>query len=278
MDEKTLKIIQALEDKIGELRPLTKSDMNNIFNSFMSSLKDLKKYLEDKIDKDKNEMKGHSDEHEIKIDEINNYISKIESGLDKITSESKTYTDEQVKSMLDKYAKIVSEIKDIKDTMPSMPDLSDINSKIEQAYNKFEEIENRKPEEIKPEFIRDQLELIEVEEEKLKIEAIGFLRKELDDLKAKISSISFGGNTAFVGGGGRQVRSYDLSSQLDGVTKTFNLPAMYRIISVHSSSTPFTFRQTTDYTWTTTSITFTSEVNAETTLNTGQSITIIYSE
>lgn len=272
------KIIQQISTEIAKMRPVNMSDIKDIVSSFLMALKDLKKTLEDNIKEHKSEMSGYNDEHKCKMEEMHDCISEMESELDETLSESKTYTDEQVKSMLDKYAKIVSDIKDIKDTMPSMPDLSDINSKIEQAYKKFEEIENRKPEEIKPEFIRDQLESIEVEEEKLKIEAIGFLRKELDELKAKISSISFGGNTAFVGGGGRQVRSYDLSSQLDGVTKTFNLPAMYRIISVHSSSTPFTFRQTTDYTWTTTSITFTSEVNADTTLNTGQSITIIYSE
>lgn len=81
-----------------------------------------------------------------------------------------------------------------------------------------------------------------------------------------------------VGGGGRSVRSYDIYSQLDGVTKTFTLPAVYRIISVHSSSFPYSFRETVDYTWTPTSITFTSEINAASTLAAGQTITIIYSE
>jgi hypothetical protein len=276
MDDKTL---QQLSKEITRMRPANMSDIEGIVSAFLSALKDLKKTLEDKMDEHKSEMSEYNDEHKSKMEEMHDCVSEMESELDEMLSESKTYTDEQTKSVLDKYAKIMSEIKDIKDNMPSMPDLSDINLKIEQAYKKFEEIENRKPEEIKPEFIRDQLEAIEVEDEKLKIEAIGFLRKELDDLKAKISSFSLGGGkTMFVGGGGRAVRSYDLSSQLNGVTKTFNLPAMYRIISVHSSSTPFTFRQTTDYTWTTTSITFTSEVNAATTLNTGQSITIIYSE
>lgn len=273
------KIIQQLSKEITRMRPVNMSDIEGIVLSFLQSLKDLKKSLEDNMESHKSEMNGYNEEHNGKMEEMHKCMSEMESELDEMLAESKTYTDEQVKSLLDKYAKIVSDIKDIKDNMPSMPDLSDINAKIEQAYKKFEEIENRKPEEIQPEFIRDQLEAIEVEEEKLTIEAIGFLRKELDELKAKISSLSLGsGKTMFVGGGGRTVRSYDLSSQLDGVTKTFNLPAMYRIISVHSSSTPFTFRQTTDYTWTTTSITFTSEVNAETTLNTGQSITIIYSE
>lgn len=273
------KIIQQISSEIAKMRPVNMSDIKDIVSSFLMALKDLKKTLEDNIKEHKSEMSGYNDEHKGKMEEMHDCISEMESELDETLSESKTYTDEQVKSMLDKYAKIVSDIKDIKDTMPSMPDLSDINSKIEQAYKKFEEIENRKPEEIKPEFIRDQLETIEVEEKKLSIEAIGYLKERLDKIEKKISSNSFvAGNTAFVGGGGRQVRSYDLSSQLDGVTKTFNLPAMYRIISVHSSSTPFTFRQTTDYTWTTTSITFTSEVDADTTLNTGQSITIIYSE
>lgn len=89
-----------------------------------------------------------------------------------------------------------------------------------------------------------------------------------------------GGAPIFVGSGGagRVVRSYDLTSQLDGVTKTFNLPALYKIISVHASSTPFSFRESVDYTYTPTSITFTSEINAGSTLATGQTVTIIYSE
>jgi hypothetical protein len=90
------------------------------------------------------------------------------------------------------------------------------------------------------------------------------------------------GKTMFVGGGassgGRSVKAYDLSSSLDGVTKTFNLPALWRVISVHASSFPGVLRETVDYTWTSSSITFTTEISAASTLATGQTLIIIYAE
>lgn len=79
-------------------------------------------------------------------------------------------------------------------------------------------------------------------------------------------------------GTGNPTKYYDLSSLLDGVTKTFAIPANLRVLDVRSSSAPFAFRQTTDYTYTATSLTFTSEINAASTLKSGQTIYIIYVE
>lgn len=93
--------------------------------------------------------------------------------------------------------------------------------------------------------------------------------------KTQGSPVYIGGGNS---GGGRIVKSYDISSQLDGVTKTFNLPAMHRVISVHATSFPGAFRETIDYTFTSTSITFTSEINAGTTLAIGQTVVVVYSE
>lgn len=141
-----------------------------------------------------------------------------------------------------------------------------------------EKIENDLPQ--LGERIRDSLEMITEEDDKLKIEAISNLRMELDELKKELRKK--GGETVFVGSGngGRLVKSHDLSPSLNGVTKTFTLPAFWRIISVHSSSFPGILRQTTDWTAnaSTFSITFTNEIDAATTLAAGQTITIIYSE
>lgn len=126
--------------------------------------------------------------------------------------------------------------------------------------------------------IRDALELLP-DGEKLKIEAIQDLREKLDELERKIIST---GKTIYVptggGGGGRTVYVYDLSNQLDGVTKTFSLPAFWRIIGIQSSSFPGAFRPTTDYTSDSgaSTITFTSEINAAGTLATGQTLIIQY--
>src|SRR3990167_8707972 len=84
-----------------------------------------------------------------------------------------------------------------------------------------------------------------------------------------------------MGGGviGRDiVRVYDLSSQLNGVLKTFSLPAFWRILDVRSSSFPYAFRPTTDYTTdgTANTITFTSEISASSTLAAEQTLYVLY--
>lgn len=78
------------------------------------------------------------------------------------------------------------------------------------------------------------------------------------------------------GGGGNVVQYYDISASLDGVTKTFTVPTHRKIIQVVSSSAPFVFRPTVDYTRTRTSITFDSAIDAAVMLAGGQSIVLIY--
>lgn len=79
-------------------------------------------------------------------------------------------------------------------------------------------------------------------------------------------------------GTGSDVKAYDISSSLNGVLKTFSIPSNTRILSVTSSSFPTTFRPTVDYTSTGSTITFTSEVDAGTTLASGQTLIIVYVE
>lgn len=124
--------------------------------------------------------------------------------------------------------------------------------------------------------IRDALELLP-EGEKLKIEAIENLREELDDLKKRIlakNGMGFVGG----GGGGRIMKAYDLSPLFDGVTKTFNLPTMWRIIGVHMTNDLAVLRENIDFTYTPTSITFTSEIDASTRLANGEVCVIQYAE
>lgn len=82
-------------------------------------------------------------------------------------------------------------------------------------------------------------------------------------------------------GGGSIVMYYDLSSKLDGTTKVFTIPTNSKIIQITSSSAPFVFRPTTDYTLSGTkssNLTFTSGIDASTQLSQGQSIIIIYAK
>lgn len=128
----------------------------------------------------------------------------------------------------------------------------------------------------KPEEIRNKLESLE-DDEKLPIKAIKDLQEELDKLRKQKGNIIYAGGST---GGGKIVKSYDLSSLLNGVLKTFSLPAFYRVISVHTSSFPNTLRATTDYTTNASAmtITFTSEIDAGTVLAGGQTVTVVYSE
>lgn|SRR3990167_4030328 len=113
------------------------------------------------------------------------------------------------------------------------------------------------------EAMRDGLEFLG-DDDRLKIEAVKDLREELDELKKKKTQIS-GGII------GRDfIKDIDISGQLDGVTKTFNIQAVWNIISVHLSSFPYALRKTTDFTYTPTSITFTSQIDAASSLAEGQ--------
>lgn len=106
----------------------------------------------------------------------------------------------------------------------------------------------------------------------------------LDERIKSVSRASGGGGPVFVptGGanGGKTVKYYDISGDLDGSTKTFTLPAFHRIISVHCSSQPFIFRPTTDWTADASAmtITFTSAVDETLSLATGQSVVVVYAE
>ena len=125
----------------------------------------------------------------------------------------------------------------------------------------------------KAEEVRDKLETLE-DENRLDSSAI----KGLEELIKKFAPrpVMLGGG----GGGGHIVKSLDLNDYgpLDGLTKTFNIPAVWRIISIHSSSAPWSFVLTKDYTWSPTQVVFTDEINAETTLAAGQTITVVFAE
>lgn len=117
------------------------------------------------------------------------------------------------------------------------------------------------------ERIRDGLELLK-EDERLDVKAIRGLEDLLKKVESKISSV---GN----GGGGGSFREHfieiDLSGELNGVLTEFNIPAVYKIISVDLSSYPYgTLRKDTDYSYTNTTITFKSTIDASTQLSAGQ--------
>ena len=127
------------------------------------------------------------------------------------------------------------------------------------------------------ERIRDGLELLE-DEDKLSIKAIKDLEDKLKNLEKKIK---MGGQMIYAGGGsgsgGRIVKALDLSAELNGSTRVFNTQAFWRPISVHLSSFPNILRETTDFTWTPTSLTLTSEVS-DIAISAGQTLIFVIAE
>ena len=115
-----------------------------------------------------------------------------------------------------------------------------------------------------------------------KTERLTEVLARLDELEKEMKKQK--GRNYVVGGsagGGRIVKIYSLSSQLNGVLKTFSLPAFWRVLNVHSASFPYSaFEPTTD--WTSDSaamtITFTDAIDASTELAIGQTLLIEYAE
>lgn len=152
---------------------------------------------------------------------------------------------------------MMGEMERIKAMIPEIPDHT-------ERFMALEEGLARVPPQLMAEEVRDRLELL-TEDERLDASAI----KGLDAYIKKNTQTSGGGATI----AGRDVfKDYDLSSQLDGNTKTFNIPAVWNIISVDTSSFPHALRKGIDYTWTPQSITFTDEIDAATTLAAGQTV------
>ena len=246
---------------------------------FMAAFEKVLKIFAEMREVNKKQMSDMMIAHTYKMAEIEKMSATHSAGME---SEVKKARKEMMSYCMTELAKILKEQKGGMDFMYDKV-LSE-RAKHEKEHEKMmKEMEEMMPKiEVEtPEETRDKLELIAEEEEKLKISAIGHLREELDELKKRFSqtpgTVAFGGGSAQ---GGRIVKVHDLSGSLDGVTKTFSLPAFWRVISVHAASFPFILRPTTDYTTdgSAFTITFTSAIESSTTLASGQTINIIYAE
>lgn len=119
-----------------------------------------------------------------------------------------------------------------------------------------------------PEQLRDKLKTLK-DDERLPKEAI----KGIEDIEKDIEMLKKRPVTQ--GQGGVVSRDYfvdiDLSDQLDGFTKTFNIQAIRKILSVDLQSYPYgALRKGIDYTYTNTTIAFTDTIDASTQLAEGQ--------
>jgi len=145
----------------------------------------------------------------------------------------------------------------------------EVLSKIEvPEAPKVEDIINQLPS--SGERFRDGLELLEGDK-RTKMSAIQGLRTRLRELKESISAVRR--SRAMGGTPHNLVQVEDLSSQLDGSTKTFNIPTARHIALVITSQFPFVLRPTIDFTLGRGQISFTSQLSA---FETGQTCLVLY--
>lgn len=218
----------------------------------VKAILDTVKAMEGRISQSVAKTKDSSD---VSITTLRSELRELEARLSRSIGETRTVGGQTLAQAVDELRK---EMLEVQAAIPELPDYSDRFDAIEKK------IPTLPPEKLGEDY-RNALEALPVGD-KLAIEAIEGLREELDKVRK-------GGQ---VGGGGvtsRDVfKDYDLSPYLDGVSKTFNIPAVWNIISVDTSSFPHALRKNVDYTYTSQTITFTDEIDAATVLATGQTV------
>ena len=289
-------------DKLQELMKLTNSSLSveeflanfKIVVDYVKKIeKNLDKKVDDKCEAAENEMEKIVGQLKETDQKYQNTLKRIEDDNQSTLSNLKKWALERVGDLFIK-SNITQELKNkLKEVdaqmelvkaykLPSTADLISEVSKIVESSVVSQMPKSITIQEIEADIpklgavIRNSLELLQ-DDERLDVSAI----KGLDELIKKVEKLSEAKQTTrFVGGGGGVGRHntfyYDLSPYLDGTTKTFSLPAAWKVIGVHSGgSTPATFRPTIDFTWSPNSITFTGEIEASTTLAAGQTIMVV---
>lgn len=125
------------------------------------------------------------------------------------------------------------------------------------------------------EDIRNKLEAL-VGKDRLSMSAIDGLAEALKQLSDRITfKLAGGDNFSMASQAGRDIfADIDLSPQFDGIKATFQIPAVYNIISVSIQSMPNNLRKNIDYTYTPTAITFAATIDPSTQLAAGQNCTL----
>lgn len=253
------KLGKELEEKIDNKTKVAEEDLVRL-NEILEGLKDSFQEAIDAVIEERNRIVEENNSSLITMkkwamDSMNKYLAK--SGVKDVVRDFEA----EAQSVLDRLNSLEA------------PDIESLASEAKEMA--MGELKDMIPNlEEKGEVMAEALNSIEEEDDKIKISAIKGLEEALKKLGRAGLLSGAGGST------GKRSNKYDLSDSLDGSTKTFTLPAFYRILTVHSSSAPWIFRETTDYTAdaAASTITFTSEIEASTTLASGQTIIITYEE
>lgn len=261
MDEaqKQLDELITLRDRMTK-DMVSQADFVVVFNKLLEDVKDIIKELVEKGNVDKQEIKD-------KLGEVSTYIGQVEARLLRLNNQNKLDFKEELNVLTQQ---IYKEVNSIKELIPEAKDYSYLETRISDVEGKIPQIPEFKLDE--GEQTVDKINALPLEEDKMidisHIRGVEKLQKELEDVKRRPSGGSIVGRDI--------IRPIDISSQLDGIKTTFNIQAIYYPISVSLSSYPYaSLRAGIDYTWTPTTITFTSEIDAETQLSSGQKCIIL---
>ena len=240
------------------------------------SREDVASHIKTLTDFVKQAKKNLDDAAKKKAQELDEKLSQISTAIEQHKTDSTTRQDQDRETMYSESRTLLRMIEqakqDILALIPESYDDTDLREEIAELRSQIPSL----PDELSAEAIRDKLELLDGEE-RLDASAIKGLDEYIAEKASKpTQTYMVGGGT----GGGKVVKVYDLSSSLDGSTKTFSLPAFWRVLTVDLSSFPHTLRPTTDYTTDASAmtITFTSEIDETAALATGQTCIITYVE
>lgn len=231
---------------------VTQEEMVDTVKAILDTIKKMEGRINDSVAKTK-------DTSEFSTAALRSDLRALESRISSAIDETRTVGGQTLAQAI---AELREEMSDVQAMIPELPDYSGDFAALEAR------IPTLPPEKLGEDY-RNALEALP-EGDKLAIEAIEGLRKELDALKRQRST--GGGGGAIIG---RDIiKDYDLSPYLDGSTKTFNIPAVWNIISVDTSSFPHALRKTVDFQFTSQTITFTDEIDASTVLAQGQTVVL----
>lgn len=220
-----------------------------------------------------NNKKGVEELNQETKDKVESMLAYLEEEHQKMVKQMEDYTGEhgkkmtaEMENMVERCEILLQEVRSImpKDGEPGKD--ADEEAVVEKVLSRIKLPEYKETVLDNGEQIVDKINDLPTDDEDKKIDVshIKGLKKFVQENQTKI-----------IGGGitGRDLfKDIDLSSQLDGVTKTFNIQAVWNIISVSLTSYPYgALRKGVDYQWTPTSITFLDPIDAPTQLSAGQS-------
>lgn len=211
MNPKTQQRLEALLTAFdsGAVSP---EELVKVTEALLSVIKDLKSQIDSRISELSDDTSSKS---EILISELNTKAQRLETLIQENEAKNTSRTNTLEKSVTTQLSK---EIKKLEGKIPQKTDLTDIINEIDEIRKSLPDFANLLTQE--PEAIRDSLELIEAEEDKLAITAIGNLRKELDDLDRKAKEKNSGG--AIIARRIDQIGDVSLTNLTDNDTLVYN--------------------------------------------------------